>query len=180
MHNKLETVTTETNNDFLREKSKPLTIDEINSQEIQEFIDDMIEFASNYKEGKFIAGGLAAVQVGKHYRIFITEILPENTEEDETDSNETDTLKDNGERHFVTFINPEIEILDYTQNVEPESCISVPNRRNKVARYNKIRIKYLDRDGQKQSIKLSDYEARIMQHEYDHLEGILFIDKMIE
>lgn len=143
----------------LRQTSKSLTIEQIKSQEIQDLIDGMYEIIAKDKK----AGGLAAIQVGKPYRIFISEVLDED-------------YKQVGDP--ILFINPEIEITDFTKILDYEGCLSIPKRFGQVYRYNKIKIKYLDREGNPQKMRFDDYTARIMQHEYDHLDGILFTDKL--
>jgi len=182
---KPEIITTEKNEKLLRQKSQTLSDQEILSLKIQNLIETMITFSQTYKEGEFIAAGLAAIQLGQPYRIFLSDITePEEEEEEETEKyvlqKKEGEDKDDESRRFEIFINPEIEILDYTQSTELESCISVPGRRAKVPRYNKIRIKYSDRNAVKQTKKFEGFDARVIQHEFDHLEGILFIDKMIE
>lgn len=155
----LEIVTVDKNLDFLRQKSQPLTIDQIKSPEIQQFIQDMIA-TTNAKEDR---AGLSAVQVGKHYQLLIVAEINEDYEF-------------TGE--IIVMINPTLEIDDYTQVTEIEACLSIPKVQGKVDRYRRVRVTYHDEDGVQQRKKFSGYTARIIQHEYDHLIGVLFTDKM--
>jgi peptide deformylase len=136
-----------------------LTIKEIESPEIQELIDQMLEEVQTNKR----TGGLAAIQVSLPYRVFISEVLDEDFKQ---------------VREPIVFINPELEILDFTKLLDYEGCLSIPKKFGQVYRYSKIRIKYLDRNGEEHKEKFDDYTSRIMQHEYDHLDGILFTDKL--
>jgi len=77
-------------------------------------------------------------------------------------------------------INPQIKIFNKTQVLGVEGCLSVPNREGRVSRYKKIKVKYLNRDGNIEKKIFTNQEAREVQHEYDHTEGILFIDKIID
>jgi len=165
MNKDLKLYTVDKDNTFLRDKSIELSIEELNTPEVQDFIDQILEFAETYEQGNYIAAGLSAVQVGKHWRIFVSEI-------------NYDEKKD--KFSYEVFVNPKIEILDFTQDIQKESCLSVPGRREKVARYKKIKITYLNRKGGKITERYEDFLARVIQHEYDHLDGVLFIDKMVE
>jgi peptide deformylase len=144
---------------ILRETSEPVSKEELQSNEFQELIDQMLNIVKTDKR----AGGLAAIQVGKKKRLFISEILD-------------DDYKNIGEP--IIFINPEVEIIDFTKILDYEGCLSIPKEFGQVYRYNKIRLKYLDRFGVEHKDKFNDYTARIVLHEYDHLDGILFIDKL--
>ncbi len=77
-------------------------------------------------------------------------------------------------------INPEILEKSQEMTVEEEACLSLPDLRGNVARHKKITVSYIDEDGKAKTKKYSDFDAIIIQHEIDHLDGILFIDKIIE
>jgi peptide deformylase len=158
---KLKVLTVNNPNELaiLRLKSNTITPDQLKSQKIQTLIDEMLEIVKTDKK----AGGLAAIQIGQQIRIFISEILDED-------------FKSIGEP--IIFINPDIEILDFTKSLDYEGCLSIPKTYGEVYRYNRIKIKYLDRNGVEHRDKFSDYTARILLHEYDHLDGILFTDKL--
>lgn len=80
---------------------------------------------------------------------------------------------------FYIFINPEI-IEQKEEEIKEEGCLSLPNKWGLVKRFNKIKIKYQDLKGKKKTLKTSGLLAHIIQHEIDHLNGILFIDKALE
>lgn len=77
-------------------------------------------------------------------------------------------------------INPEIIEKSQEMTVEEEACLSLPDLRGNVSRHKKITVSYIDEDGKQKTKKYSDFDAIIIQHEIDHLDGILFIDKMVE
>ena len=135
--------------DVLRKKCKEVT--EITKREIT-LINDMIDtmFEAN-------GVGLAAPQVGILKRIFVIDIDDENG--------------------TMVFINPEILETNGTQCGE-EGCLSVPGIYKKVRRPEKIKIEYTNIDGENITEEVDDFLAIIMQHEYDHLDGILFVDKV--
>lgn len=143
---------------FLRKTSREVSLDTLKSKEFQSFLDDLLFTAKNVvTEEGYKAAGLAAVQVGKHYKVFC--IL-------EDDSNE-----------FELLINPKIEIQSTLQMKCKEGCLSVPLVEKEVNRFKKVRVSYLDREGKKIKRTFTNYEACEIQHEYDHTEGILFIDR---
>jgi len=142
----------------LREKSKKVSKKKIKSEKFQKFLDELIETARNHQlpEG-WTTAGLAAIQVGKPLKVFI--IL------------ETET------REYKTFINPEIEYIGSEKEKDIEGCLSLPDDQSEVSRHRKIEVKYTNRQGEKKKEKYEGFDARIIQHEYDHLEGKLFVDK---
>lgn len=144
---------------FLREKSSDVSLELLKSKEFQTFLDNFLHTAKTVTtEEGFVAAGLAAVQVGKHYNLFC--ILREN------------------EREFEIMINPQMEILSTVIISEREGCLSVPRIEKKVPRFKKVKVRYLDRDGNIKKGVFSDYEAIEIQHEYDHTKGILFTDRV--
>lgn len=136
---------------FLRQK----TAEVINPQDpaIRELIDTM----RNVME-KNQGVGLAANQIGKPWRIFVAEY----------------------QNQFFAFINPKIIKHSRKVNLAEEGCLSVPRIVGVVPRYDKIVIEGRDLNNKKFKIKASGMLARIFQHETDHLDGILFIDKAKE
>jgi peptide deformylase len=79
---------------------------------------------------------------------------------------------------FEIMINPEFKVIKNEKSVDIEGCLSVPHKEGNVSRFKKIKVKYLDRNGKVQKGIFSGQEAREIQHEYDHTQGILFIDKL--
>ena len=141
--------------EILRRKSLPVKEEEFNTKEFNEFLDNLLETAKQSSEP---AGGIAANQVGVNKNVFYLLNYDTNI--------------------WELFINPTVEPDGFTKMSIEESCLSVPNREEKVLRYKKIKITYQDREGNKQVKKYSDLNAITIQHEKDHLDGILFIDRI--
>ncbi len=104
------------------------------------------------------ACGLAAPQIGKNIRIVICLLG----------------------KKLIPLINPVILSHSENTNFDDEGCLSIPGEYGKVERWNEIEIEYLDEKEMKQKRKLSNFDARVVLHEIDHLDGILFIDRMTE
>ncbi|MFY7842450.1 MAG: peptide deformylase [Rhabdochlamydiaceae bacterium] len=147
-------------NPLLRTKAVPVL--EIN-QDIKQLVSDMIETMD--LDGRGI--GLAAPQVGRSLRIFVLRKY----------------LFIKGRHSLsepVVYINPEINIIDEKQQFEEEGCLSIPGIKAKVGRPSKLIIKALDLNGKSFSEEVEGYNARVILHENDHLEGVLFVDKLEE
>jgi len=156
---KIYTIDNPSQKNFLRKVSNTVTKEEIQTEEFQKFLDDLIYTAENVlTDDGYSAAGLSAVQVGVDKKVFC--ILKE----------------DNGK--FEIMINPEIKIVKKERLIDIEGCLSVPHKEGRVSRLKKIKVKYLDRNGKVQKGLFSGQEAREIQHEYDHTQGILFIDKL--
>jgi peptide deformylase len=82
-----------------------------------------------------------------------------------------------GEKILSVFINPEVSIENFTQSIEVEGCLSVPDVWEKVPRYIGVRVRYYNRNGKRFVSRYDDFIAQLIQHENDHLDGVLFIDK---
>ncbi|MDQ7814865.1 MAG: peptide deformylase [Patescibacteria group bacterium] len=136
----------------LRQRSVEVDPKSIGTPEFQSFLDDLIATMDSQSS----PAGIAAPQVGRNERIFIV--------------NERWGPK--------VFINPEIEVLSEAIVESEEGCFSVPGVWGIVPRAKKVRLKALDRHGRKMEIVARAFEAIVLQHEFDHLEGVLFIDKM--
>lgn len=129
-------------------------VDEI-TPEIQQLVDDMIQ--TMYAAPGI---GLAAPQIGVPLRIFVADISVGRNPSD-----------------LLTFINPEFVERDGMQ-LEEEGCLSVPGFNATVARPSRAVLKGLDRDGREQTVEATGLLARCFQHEMDHLEGTLFVDRL--
>jgi len=141
----------------LRERARPLDKSDIRSAVVQKLIDDMIETMQEYH-----GVGLAGPQVHEGLRVFVA-LLDEDPDAKSTAS---------------VVINPEI-IPGATMTEEGwEGCLSIPDIRGMVPRYTDITVKALDRDGRSVELKLKNFAARVAQHETDHLDGVLFFDRM--
>ncbi len=117
--------------------------------------------------------GLAAPQIGKDIRLFLIDASP-FSENEELDEEERNFLKDFNK----TFINAEIIEEDGDEWAFNEGCLSIPNINEDVFRNETIHIEYVDENFEKKRESLNGMAARIFQHEYDHIEGILFTDKL--
>jgi peptide deformylase len=143
----------------LRTEARPLTRGEIRSSDVQRLIDDMIETMAEYH-----GVGLAAPQVHEGVRLFVASIGKNDSDESEA--------------RPVVVINPEITAVG-TEIVEDwEGCLSVPEVRGLVPRAREISVRALDRRGERIELHAYDFPARVLQHEADHLDGILFFDRM--
>ncbi len=147
---------------ILRKKTRELSSEEINSLDTKDIISKMIKTMRKYN-----GAGIAANQIYKPVRICIVEIL-----------------KNPRYQHLKTIplkilINPKILIKknNFTFN-SYEGCLSVPNLRGKVKRYNNIAITYYNYEGKKITEDIKGLESIVYQHEVDHLDGFLFTDKV--
>lgn len=132
---------------------------------------DLDKLIDNMFETMYSASGvgLAAPQVNKSIRLFIVDASPFGEDEDDPESLK---VKD----FMEVFINAEIVDREGEEWAFQEGCLSIPNIREDVYREPNIRIKYYDRDWNYQEKDFDGYAARIIQHEYDHIDGILFTD----
>ena len=142
-------------------------IDEI-YPDLQKLIVDMFETMYKAK-----GVGLAAPQIGKSIRLFIVDGSPfADTEEGEED----DPLAKGIEGFKKVFINPIIEEEEGKEWSFQEGCLSIPKIRENVTRKPDVVVSYYDENWKLHEEKYSGYAARIIQHEYDHIDGILFTD----
>ena len=150
----------------LRARAKPLEPAEIKSTRIQQLIDDMFETMQEYQ-----GVGLAAPQVHEGVRLFVAGIAP-NVDDDEDDDEEEDRVP------LMALINPEIAIVGDDTADEWEGCLSIPDIRGRVTRAREISVKAYDRRGRRVEINARGFTSRVIQHETDHLDGVLFFDRM--
>ena len=137
--------------------------------------ENLDELIDNMWETMYAASGvgLAAPQIGLSIRIFIVDASPFS--KDESLSLEE---RQNLSKFKKVFINPVIKAITNDLNIFNEGCLSIPDIREDVLRENEINIEYYDQSFQKQNLILNGLRARVVQHEYDHIEGILFTDKL--
>ncbi len=152
-------------NPVLKKKAKPITPDYPN---LKELIANMWETMYNAS-----GVGLAAPQIGLPIRLFLVDATP-FAEDDDLLENEEENLKD----FKKVFINPTILEEEGNEWDFNEGCLSIPEVREDVFRKPKIKIEYYDEDFNKHVEELDGLAARVVQHEYDHIEGILFTDKL--
>ena len=145
----IKTILTEPN-EILRQVSKP--VQTVGNEE-RKLMDDMLEtmYAAN-------GIGLAAIQIGIPKRIIVMDISKD------------------GKKNPMYFVNPIIKQKNSVNSIYEEGCLSVPNQFAEIERPNKCEVEFLDFDGKKQLLKAEGLLATCIQHEMDHLEGILFID----
>ena len=136
------------------------------SQPVEEFSDDLNSFIKNLKETfRSFPGcvGIAAPQVGRFERIVLVDI----------------SHKPKHVNHgFLVLINPEVTFFEGS-SLGREGCLSVPDFIGKVERAKSITLKALNQKGEKLELQISGYEARAVQHEIDHLDGKLFLDRLV-
>ena len=149
-------------NKLLRAKS--LAEEKVN-EDLQKLMNDMLE--TMYAAPGI---GLAAIQVGVPKRVIVLDIEWRNKSESTND--EKQAVK----RNPMCFVNPEIITKSTNNSTYEEGCLSVPGQFAEIERPDKCRIKYLDYYGQSKELVAKDMLATCIQHEMDHLEGILFID----
>jgi len=133
-------------------RSKAKKVEKV-TEKTNQLIDNMFE--TMYEEDGV---GLAAPQVGMLKRIAVIDI---------------------GEDNPIVLINPEI-IEESGKAIMEEGCLSIPERTGEVIRSKNIKVRSLDREGKQIEFEAEGFEARAIQHEMDHLDGVLFIDKLVE
>jgi len=148
----------------LRKRAREVTPDELRSDEIQRLIDDMIE-TMRAADG----AGLAANQVAETVRIAVVEVRPGNPR-----------YPYKPPVPLTVVVNPVIEPLDDEIEQINEGCLSVPNLRGEVPRHVSIRLGYMDREGAEHDEVRRGLTAGTFQHELDHLDGTLFVDRVTD
>lgn len=136
----------------LREQGKKISVV---TAEIRKLIDDMAE--TMYAAPGV---GLAATQIGEPYQLFVVDVAAEGEPSD-----------------FRAFINPEIVATDGATTYD-EGCLSFPGAREEIERAERVRVRALDRDGKPFELEAEGLLAICIQHEYDHLQGVLMIDHL--
>lgn len=162
-------------NTMLRRVAVAIDPAKITTLEIQELILTMKETLRNAEDGV----GLAAPQIGKSVRLFLVseEALALDRGE-KTDADGAKNRKQKKEWKYFVCINPEIKKMSSKKIDMVEGCLSVPGKFGIVSRPEKITVQWLDEFGVKHSRGASKFFSRVIQHEADHLNGILFIDKV--
>jgi peptide deformylase len=148
----------------LRAKAQSIPKSEISSPRIQALVDDMFETMAEY------AGiGLAAPQVHESVRLFVAGVRRADV---------VTPMTDDSDMPLIALINPEIAPVGSEVESGWEGCLSIPDIRGKVERPRVVRVKALDRTGRRIEITAHGLPARVVQHELDHLDGVLFFDRM--
>jgi peptide deformylase len=148
----------------LREPARPLAREEIASETTLRLIADMIDTLHDYG-----GIGLAAPQIGESIRLAVVEVPEGGTRYGDVPG-----------MPLTVFVNPVITVLDPATRGYWEGCLSVPGLRGFVERPQKIRVDYLDLEGREQSLELDGFLATVFQHEFDHLDGKLYVDRLAD
>jgi peptide deformylase len=146
----------------LRERAREVSAEELRSDELQRLIDDMIE-TKRAAHG----AGIAANQVGRALRVAVVEVEAGNPRYPYKPS-----------VPLTVIANPELEPLDDEVFAVNEGCLSVPDLRGDVERFVNVRVRYLDRFGEPHEEVRRGLTAGTFQHELDHLDGVLFLDRV--
>jgi peptide deformylase len=146
----------------LRQHADPVTAGELSSPEFQQFIDDMIQ---TMHDGDGV--GLAATQVHVRKRVFLVEVKAPHPR-----------YPDQSGVPLTVIVNPKIRKHAKKVVEDWEGCLSIPDLRGRVPRWRSLELSGLDRNGKPISLKAQDFFARVIQHELDHLDGIVFLDRM--
>ena len=145
----------------LRKVAEPIPIKEIRAPEIQRLIDDMVETMREYN-----GAGLAANQVHVLKQVCVIEV------------NGNPRYPEAPNVPLTVLINPVVTPLAAEMEEGWEGCLSVPDMRGMVSRYTAVRLEAYDRTGKKLDVIAKEFFARVIQHETDHLNGIVYVDRM--
>lgn len=148
----------------LRTKAQPIDPKRISDPNVQRLIDDMFETMHEYS-----GIGLAAPQVHEGLRLFVAGARARTF----------GALIDDGEEMpLMALINPELTLVGASDQLGWEGCLSIPDVRGRVPRAPEVRVKAYDRSGRQIAFTAKGFPARVIQHEFDHLDGVLFFDRM--
>lgn len=148
-------------NPILRKKTAQVPKDFLKSDKYRQLMSDMFDSMKHYG-----GIGIAAPQIGEDYQIAIIELMGFNRYGEEVNL------------PLTVFINPEIEFLTTEEQGFWEGCLSVPGLRGFVERPKKIKVKYLSDSGEPKEIVAEGFLATVLQHELDHLQGVLYVDRV--
>jgi peptide deformylase len=151
----------------LRARARAIDPAEIRSPRIQTLVDDMFETMKEYQ-----GVGLAAPQVHESLRLFVAGFAPRTDPDEEEEENEEERVP------LMALINPEITPVGDTIVEDWEGCLSIPDIRGRVPRARQIVVHAYDRRGKRVELRAAGFTARVIQHETDHLDGVLFFDRM--
>jgi peptide deformylase len=146
---------------ILRQVAEPVSPEAIRSPEIQRLLDDMLETMADHD-----GAGLAAPQVHVPRRVVIYGV------------DENPRYPDAEAVPFTILMNPRITALGDEQEEDWEGCLSVPDLRGLVPRFTRVRVEGYGRDGKQLRFDAAGFHARVVQHECDHLDGKVYLDRM--
>ncbi len=145
----------------LRKVTENVSVKELKSAAMQKFIDDMVETMKEYD-----GVGLAADQVFTSKQVAVLEVA------------DNPRYPNKAKVPLAVLINPQITPLSDDLEDDWEGCLSIPDLRGRVPRYKSIHVTALDRNGKQLDFVANDFHARVIQHEYDHLNGKVYLDRM--
>jgi peptide deformylase len=145
----------------LRQKAEPIPVDQIRSAGVQRLIDDMVETMREYD-----GAGLAANQVHTLLQVAVIEVEA------------NPRYPDAPAIPLTVVINPVVTALDDEREDGWEGCLSVPDMRGVVSRHTAVRLQCYDREANRIDLVAKDFFARVIQHETDHLNGVVYLDRM--
>jgi peptide deformylase len=150
-------------NPVLRQKSKRVGFVDA---EVEQLAQAMVEATLDWEDSRQHETGaaLAAVQLGKLLRVVVIR----------------NDFEDKGQREFTVFINPEITKVEGEPIEDLEGCLSVESLYGTVARYPKVKVKAKDLEGREIRVTATGFLARVFQHEIDHTNGIVFVDRITD
>jgi peptide deformylase len=151
----------------LRARARAIDAGEIKSPRVQKLIDDMFDTMREYQ-----GVGLAAPQVHEDIRVFVAGFAPAARDEDDEEEDETEPVP------LMALINPEIAVVGDEVEEDWEGCLSIPDIRGRVPRARQVVVRAFDRRAKRIELKATGFTARVIQHETDHLDGVLFFDRM--
>ncbi|EDW42712.1 peptide deformylase, mitochondrial [Drosophila sechellia] len=154
----------------LRQRAEEVPPEDVDSREINQIIDGMVKVLRHYD-----CVGVAAPQVGIPLRIIVMEFREGKQEQFKPEIYEERKMST---LPLAVFINPVLEIISSQVNKHPEGCMSVRGYSAQVERYDKVRIRGIGKLGTPSEMELEGWSARIAQHEVDHLNGTIYMDKM--
>jgi len=152
---------------ILRAKARPVERAEFKNAAFQKFVDDLFETMREYH-----GVGLAAPQVHERVRMFVAYL------ETREPAGEADEVEADREPEPVAIVNPEITVVGADVVEDWEGCLSIPDIRGRVRRAKEITVRAMDRHGHRLELHATGFPARVIQHETDHLDGVLFFDRM--
>lgn len=145
----------------LREVTANVPLEELRNPAMQKLIDDMIVTMKEYD-----GVGLAADQVHESLQVAVLEVA------------ENPRYPNKPKVPLTVLVNPRITPLSEETEDDWEGCLSIPDLRGRVPRYKSIRVQAFDRHGKELDFVANDFHARVIQHEYDHLNGKVYLDRM--
>ncbi|HEX7480766.1 MAG TPA: peptide deformylase [Polyangiales bacterium] len=148
----------------LRAKCRDVTREEITTPEIKRLVRDMVETMHEYG-----GVGLAAPQVHESVRLAVIQY-----------DNDNERYEGQAEQPLLVLFNARVKVLDPTPAGFWEGCLSVPGLRGYVERPSKIEVNFLDERGKPKTMLAEGFLATVFQHELDHLDGVLYVDKIVD